>query len=1088
MGAVSKTDKPSEALLDLKDALRMLGQPSTDPPAPPPPRSPRSPLFTGRFKPTKSASPHRSSEDKSDTKSVTSVTAAPPFPYKPAPPVPRPPTRPSRAVADDSDDSFSDDDDDDRPRPKKGSSGMMELAAFLKDTEPPPGFDSTFDVPLASSKGSANDAGNLSSGLFGKPKKSKVFSNLRGFTTKLNFSRNQPKPLAGRSNLKATASATSIFNLKSPMGGNDSQVSLARSPLVSPALGARTGRSRQRKSSSRPSSVADYSPSTGEPTSAGPTPTTFSSTAATSVPATTPVGDRFTVKRHSRSLSHSGTSTETKSLVASNLSAVQEEGAAPAGFSKTTDSIPRAGQSARSLDTAAGVVPLGGTTLGRSRTWKLPNSARQDVLDTSDAVASPKSRTLGSMKTFERQKIFLRNFAKYDPSKNISRLPIAEFDEAELANEQHLFTPPPKGSGRDPSLDLPRMKPSKSYPAPYPQDGTSSAEVCTVSPDSQVLASLNHLAAQASSSVDIPARTSSSSYVMGNSSPANSTRKWTNQSNVSSSGLTGSLLEDALSRLPKLSRDGSRPDVAVRTSTPSFENLLQRMQSMTNGHPMAIESNEPLDLAEVIAQSRRRLQHYRTQWDQIRQHESELGPWLRGQDSSTLASESSYNASTSYIKSQLAASHRNLSSVSSMHPTPLKPRRSPNRPMAKRYQSHDSGHGSTTSQPSGDMLVPNPRSDSLPTPGSSPSTLVAETLDLAGAEPALTLASLTAAAPIPVSPETTTDRSARAKSPQSTSPPSSSNREWNGLPLSRQKKRPAKLRQSRSPIALGMLDKVGSGTPDDPIKRSPTDAKMLLSSTSVTVNEQGEPIANPQLGQPGATAANSAAMPPLPPMKRMNPRLADSELTLPFITESANSPTLANAILQVPVPKTPAVTSAPVDALGAVEGALGNLSLDRLLNGSYTYSSEMDAKDSESIAGSHDDAGVDIDDMRLDTLRDSFGNQPDLAGYDSDLGIDINFDTGLDVDAFGLNPSCTFGSAQPHVARALSTDAAHKDTSQASHITGTTTSAPMTRKPSLNWQTLAAMKRKMKRGGDKHDKKSADSLSSASSGAHTTPL
>ncbi|KAJ1967958.1 hypothetical protein H4R35_006560 [Dimargaris xerosporica] len=1052
----------------------MLGQPNTEPP--PPSRSPRSPLFTSRFKPAKTTSPQRSSEDKTDIKAVNNVTAAPPLPYKPAPLVPPPPTRSSRPVADDSDDSFSD--DDDRPRPKKGSSGMMELAAFLKDTEPPPGFDSAFDMPLAASKGSTNDAGASSSGLFGKTKKSNVFSNLRGFTTKLNFSRNQPKPLVGRSNLKATASATSIFNLKSPMGGNDSQVSLVRSPLVSPALGARAGRSHQRKSSSRPSSVADYSPSAGELPLVSPMPTTASSTATALAPSlpsvATSVGDRFTVKRHSRSLSHSGTSTETKGLVAINLSVVQEEEGAVVGLSKTTDSILQSAQSVRSLDTAAGVTPLGGATLGRSRTWKLPNSARQDVIDTAETVTSPKSRTLGSTKTFERQKIFLRNFAKYDPSKNISRLPIAEFDETDLANEQHLFTSPPKDAGRrNPSLDLPRIKPSKSYPAPYPQEGASSADACAVSPDPEVLAPLNYLTAQATSSVDIPARTSSSSYIKDNSPPVYPTRKWTNQTN---SGSSGSLLEDALSRLPKLSREGSRPDTSMRTSTPSFENLLQRM---TNGHPVALESNEPLDLAEVITQSRRRLQHYRTQWDQIRQHDSELGPWLRGQDPATLASESSYNASTSYIKSQLAASHRNLSSVSPTHPTPLKPRRSPNRPMAKRHQSHDSGHGSTSSQPSGDLLMADLKNDSLPTPGSSPSTLVVDTLDLAGAEPALTMGSLTIATP--AGPAPSADRNAQVKSPQPTSPHSSSNREWNGLPLSRQKKRPSKLRQSRSPIALGMLDKVGSGASDDPIKRSPTDAKMLLSSASVTVNDRGEPIANPQLGQPGANAASDASMPPLPPMKRMNPRLADAELTLPRIIESANSPTLANAILQVPVPKTPAVISTPVDSLGAVDGALGNLSLDRLLNGSYTYSSEL-------VAGNHDDAGVDIDDLRLDTLRDSFGNQADLAGYDSDLGIDINFDTGLDVDAFGLNPSCTFGSTQPPVARALSTDATLKASSQDSHIATTTASAPMTRKPSLNWQTLTAMKRKIKRGGDKHDKKSADSLSSASSGAHTTPL
>ncbi|RKP34158.1 hypothetical protein BJ085DRAFT_27681 [Dimargaris cristalligena] len=201
----------------------------------------------------------------------------------------------------------------------------------------------------------------------------------------------------------------------------------------------------------------------------------------------------------------------------------------------------------------------------------------------------------------------------------------------------------------------------------------------------------------------------------------------------SGGGLSIQFLEDALARLPKLSREGSRGgDISQRLSTPSLEGLIQRVQNIAGGSnqhlhyigntgtaigPSGFAANsqvqalDSMELADVITQSRKRLQYYRRLWQEVTEPDSDLTRWLQAQPTTTMpvtmATTTTFGKRSATPPTIINTGLRKLPLVKSSSSTPTTPLTTP--PALDRSASASSSGGHTHGNGSSLFLSPKSR-------------------------------------------------------------------------------------------------------------------------------------------------------------------------------------------------------------------------------------------------------------------------------------------------------------------------------------------------------------------------------------------
>ncbi|KAJ1655588.1 hypothetical protein IWQ61_004680 [Dispira simplex] len=850
---------------------------------------------------------------------------------------------------------------------RKNDSGLMDLAQFLKDTEPPPGLD-------------ANPSHSKS---LVKSKKSNVFGNLRGITNRLNFSR--PQMRFRKDNSKPSSPLTPTFrntDLVPPSPATLPYTRMESSPSTpqlrpiakTAALGSRNSEHYLTTSASTLSTVPVPVP-----------------------PSNKSLNGPLDTSRHNRSYSHS-------------------YGAGPVESYDSQDrdtALTRRPSAGRVLDmplperslsvNEVAVIPVSKdqfsistspskstTSLTRSRTWKLSHSTRNDHKSSTDPGGTI---TPAAGKPSERI-VYVRNFTKYDPSQNISQLLLPDFVEADEESEPST-TPAGVATGTDTtqSLQVPipgRVKSSK-QPLELPRIQSSHSN-----PGEGTKLRLSHdhshsVSSPSSAHPDrLPAIPKRLSSVGGVSEmvPVHATRKTSNHSVTSGSGnfLSIPFLEEALARIPKLSRESNRNDDLQRQSSPSFEGLLQRVQNMAMGnHGSTAPQNITYDLVaveEIVNQSARRKQQYRKQWQDVINQESRLVVWLKSQNALLIDNYSLGDMSCSSVKSHLVNASQSVDGIS--YPGTISSFRSKELldQIFSRSLPSFAETKSDIREASLDSLVVS-ESDSFETAGSSSPT--------ANSDSHLPLSISVGTSKSPqrlCSGSTGTDASAKPALPRRTVTPV---KDWSGLPPPRNKNRPSKLRQSTSPIANHILqsplDTTGGNSKG--FKSSPTEAKSLLAQVGVTVNQDGKTVANSEFHQKSQLA--QSPMPPLPPMKRSVP-----SVTTGSPDDSAHSSSARNVTL--PSPSTGPSSIIHSSELGPSRISdvwVSNFSLDNIVHVTQPLTSSASnggpsqlQSITSVLADNHDDSSS----PRASSLDKASVYRTDISG---DFGLNIDFESGL---------------------------------------------------------------------------------------------
>ncbi|KAJ1924216.1 hypothetical protein IWQ60_005354 [Tieghemiomyces parasiticus] len=284
-------------------------------------------------------------------------------PASPRPPVPAPPGS----------EGEGDDDDDLLPARAPKASGLLDLAQFLRDTEPPL-------VPAA-----------LSTSPLAKAKRPNVFSNLRGLTNRLHFAR---APLRGPVERTTTPPPRSTTPPLLPSVKPTTPV-----PIPAPATATVTG-----------------SPPIRHPSPSSPfysQPTTSSAIAVTT---STP-----TRHRTSRSFSHAQQLADLSASQPQLPTLLVAAEAPTAERSRSSDTVQTLSPPDCVVTRTAVAATAGSPALGRSRTWKLTQPLREPAEGTTRSLGRP-PRT-GSRPVAGEKRVLVRNFAKYDPRLNRAHPP-----------------------------------------------------------------------------------------------------------------------------------------------------------------------------------------------------------------------------------------------------------------------------------------------------------------------------------------------------------------------------------------------------------------------------------------------------------------------------------------------------------------------------------------------------------------------------------------------------------------------------------------------------------------------------------------
>ncbi|KAJ1967966.1 hypothetical protein IWQ62_001534 [Dispira parvispora] len=853
-------------------------------------------------------------------------------------------------------------------RRRKKNSGLMDLAQFLKDTEPPP----ELDAHSAYSKGSV------------KAKKSNVFGNLRGITNRLNFSR--PQMRFKKDNSKPSSPLTPTFRSTDGVPPSPATRPYTRmgsspnTPQLQPIAKAAAQGSRNSE---------HYGDNSASTLSTEPVPVPPSKNA---------LNDTSDNGRHNRSYSHSYGAGSVESHSSKDRCAkftrrpsagrVLDMPLPERSLSVTEVPIIPVSKDQSSISTSPS---KSSTSLTRSRTWKLSHSTRNDHKSSTD----PEGTIAPVAGKPSERVVYVRNFKKYDPSQNISQLPLADFVEADEGDEPSS-TSAEAATGTDTtlslqvpisgraksinqSLELPRIQASHSNPSEGTKLRLNRDHAHSVSSPSS---------AHPDRLPTIPARLSSVGAV-GEMTPAQASRKPSNYSATSgsSNSLSIPFLEEAFARIPKLSRESSRNDDTQRQSSPSFEGLLQRVQNMAMGNhgnaaPQSI-SYELVAVEEIVNQSERRKQQYRKQWQDVISQESRLVVWLKSQNILLMDNYSLGSMSCSSVKSHLI--NANQSNDGTSHPGTISSFRSKELldQIFSRSLPSFSETKSDIHEASLDSLVGS-ESDSFETAGSSSPTANSDShLPLPGA------------VGINKSPRRLgggsmgTDALAKPALPRRTVTPV---KDWSGLPPPRNKNRPSKLRQSTSPIANHILQSPVDTTGDinRGFKSSPTEAKSLLAQTGVTVNQDGKTVANTEFQQP--THLAQSPMPPLPPMKRSAP-----SVTIDSTDGVAHSSLTPNVSL--PSPSTGPSSTIHSTELGPSrtnDVCVSNFSLDNMVytnQPSSSSTSNAGPSQLQSITSVLADNHGDSSSPRASSLDQASVYRTDIS---ADFGLNIDFESGLE--------------------------------------------------------------------------------------------